>query len=144
MKFIEIYERNYWGKPNDRTSKSLIQKKSRITEPSGKLLFLFSQIRRPEVKRLSLMKQAKKHICDGKNIRKIFNDFFSNVVSDLKIPDFCNYFPQKKHTFSLDFHWNFRKTPQYSQYLKKETWFNIFIQKDYSRGGIECYPGLKH
>ena len=96
MKFIEIYERNYWGKPKDRTSKSLIQKKSRIIEPSGKLLFLFSQIRRPEVKRLSLMKQAKKHICDGKKIRKIFNDFFSNVVSDLKIPDFCNYFPHKK------------------------------------------------
>ena len=36
---------------------SLNTKKSRIIEPSGKLLFLFSQRRRQKVKRLSLMKQ---------------------------------------------------------------------------------------
>ena len=41
----------------NRTLKASIQKKSRIIEPFGKLLFLFSQIKRQEVKRLSLMKQ---------------------------------------------------------------------------------------
>ena len=30
----------------------------------------------------------------------MFNTFFSNIVSDLKIPDYCNYFPQK-NTCSL-------------------------------------------
>ena len=57
IKFSETYVRNYWGKPKNRTLKALIQKKSRIIEPSGKLLFLFSQIRRQEVKILSLLKQ---------------------------------------------------------------------------------------
>ena len=50
--------------------------------------------RRQKVKRLSLMKQ-KKYISDDKKIPTIFNNFFSNVVSDLKIPNYCNYFPQK-------------------------------------------------
>ena len=45
-------------KTKNRTLKALIKKK-RIIEPSGKLLFLFSQIRRQELKRLSLMKQKK-------------------------------------------------------------------------------------
>ena len=48
-KFSETYARNYF--------EGLHTKKSRIIEPSGKLLFLFSQIRRQEVKRLSLMKK---------------------------------------------------------------------------------------
>ena len=69
-------------------------------------MLLFSQIRRQEVKRL-------KHMCDDrkiytqknifliiKKICKISNNFFSNVVSDLKIPDYYNYFPQK-NTCSL-------------------------------------------
>ena len=46
-------------KTKNRTLKALIQKRLRIIEHSGKLLFLFSQIRRQEVKRLSLMKQKK-------------------------------------------------------------------------------------
>ena len=69
-----------------KTKKSYFTtKKIPIIEPSGKLLLLFSQIRRQEVKRLSLMKQ--------KNVFLI--NFFSNVVSDLKIPNYCNYLPRK-------------------------------------------------
>ena len=51
-----------------------------------------------EVKRLSLLKQ--KNISDDNKICKVFKNFFSNVVSDLKIPDYCNYFPPK-NTCSL-------------------------------------------
>ena len=81
--------------------KTLIQKKSLIIEPSGKLLLLFSQIRRkaPRGKKI-ILSETEKHISDDKKNCKIFNDFFSNVVSDLKIPDYCNYFPQK-NTCSL-------------------------------------------
>ena len=80
---------------------SLNTKKSQKIEPSGKLLFLFSQKRRQKVKRL-LMKQ--KFLM----IKNIHNNFFSNVVSDLKIPNYCNYFSPQKYTFSLNetFHWN--------------------------------------
>ena len=39
------------------TLTALIQKKTRIIEPSGKLLFLFSQKRRQKVKILFLMEQ---------------------------------------------------------------------------------------
>ena len=42
IKFSETYVRNYSGKPKKWT---LIQKKSRIAEPPGKLMFLFSQKR---------------------------------------------------------------------------------------------------
>ena len=45
-----------------------------------------------------ILTEAEKYISD--DICKIFNNFFSNVVSDLKIPDYCNYFPQK-NTCSL-------------------------------------------
>ena len=45
-----------------------------------------------------ILTEAEKYISD--DICKIFNNFFSNVVSDLKIPDYCNYFPQK-NTHSL-------------------------------------------
>ena len=54
-------QRNLCKKLLRKTKKSYFEslntKKSRIIEPSGKLLFLFSQIRRQEVKRLSLLKQ---------------------------------------------------------------------------------------
>ena len=56
--YIKIYI-IIFGKPKNRTLKALIQKKSRIIEPSGKLLFLFSQKRRQKVKRLFLMTQKK-------------------------------------------------------------------------------------
>ena len=82
--------------------KPLIQKKSRIIEPSGKLLFVFSQIRRQEVKRLSLLKQ-KNIFLMIKKYAKFLITFFSDVVSGLKIPDYCNYFPQKR-MFSINYH----------------------------------------
>ena len=47
-----------------------------------------------------ILTEAGKHISDDKKICKIFNKFFSNVVSDLKKPDYCNYFPPK-NTCSL-------------------------------------------
>ena len=50
-----------------------------------------------------ILTEAEKHISDDKKICKIFNNFFSNVVSDLKIPDYYNYFPQK-NMFSLNYH----------------------------------------
>ena len=89
-----------------------------------------------------ILNEAEKHISDDKKICTVLNNFFLDVVSDLKIPDYCNYFTQKKHTFSLNYHWNVWKTPQYSQFYKKEIRFSIFIQKEYSRSGIESYPGL--
>ena len=49
-----------------------------------------------------ILTEAEKHISDDKKICKIFNNFFSNVVPDLKISDYCNYFPHKRHTFSLN------------------------------------------
>ena len=54
-------QQNFCKKLLRKTKKSYFEslniKKSRIIEPSGNLLFLFSQIRRQEVKGLSLMKQ---------------------------------------------------------------------------------------
>ena len=57
IKFSKTYVRNFAGKAKNRTLKALIQKASWIIEPFRKLLFLFSQIRRKEVKRLFLMRQ---------------------------------------------------------------------------------------
>ena len=57
VKFSKTYVRNFGGKAKNRTLKALIQKASWIIEPFRKLLFLFSQIRRKEVKRLFLMRQ---------------------------------------------------------------------------------------
>ena len=93
-------QRNLCKKLLRKTKKSYFEslntKKSRIIEPSGKLLFLFPQKRRQKVKRLSLMKQ-KKHFTYDKKIYTIFNSFFS----DLKISDYCNYFPQNNiHSLS--------------------------------------------
>ena len=86
------------------------------------------------------MKQ--KNISDDKKICKTFNDFFSNVVSDLEIPAYCNYFPQKNtHTLSTTIE-TFEKHPSILN-IKKETWFSIFIQKDYWGRGVESYPGFK-
>ena len=52
-----------------------------------------------------ILNEAEKHISDDKKICTIFNNFFTNVVSDLKIPDYCNYFSQK-NTFTLNHHGN--------------------------------------
>ena len=43
-----------------------------------------------------ILNEAEKHISDDKKICTIFNNFFSNIVSDLKTPDYCSYFPHKK------------------------------------------------
>ena len=115
-------QQNLCKKLLKKTKKSYFEslntkKKSRIIEPYGKLLFLFSQIRRQEIKRL-------KYICDDrkiyiqknifliiKKICKIFNNFFANVVSDLKIPDYYTYFPQKiTHSLSTNIE-TFEKHP---------------------------------
>ena len=47
-----------------------------------------------------ILTEVEKHLSDDKKICKIFNNFFSNVVSDLKLTDYYNYFPQK-NTCSL-------------------------------------------
>ena len=47
-----------------------------------------------------ILTEAEKHISDDKKICNIFNNFFSKVVSDLKIPDYYNYFSQE-NTCSL-------------------------------------------
>ena len=51
-----------------------------------------------------ILNETEKHISDDKKICTIFNNFFSNIVSDLKTPDYCSYFPHKKRTFSLNYH----------------------------------------
>ena len=56
IKFSETSVKNYWGKPKNCTLAAFIQNISPIIEPSGKLLLLFSQIRRKKKKRLFLMK----------------------------------------------------------------------------------------
>ena len=77
--------------------KSLNIKK--ITEPSGKLLFLFSQKKASKGEKI-ILNEAEKHISHDKKICTVFNNFFSNVVSNLKIPNYCNYFSQT-NTHSL-------------------------------------------
>ena len=42
-----------------------------------------------------ILNEEEKQISDDKKICTIFNNFFSNVVSDLNIPNYCNYFSQK-------------------------------------------------
>ena len=94
-KFSKTYVRNYWGKPKFVLWKPQY-KKSKASR--GKKIILT---------------EAEKHTSDDKKICKIFNNFFSNV-SDLKIPDYCNYFVQK-NTCSLSTITDW-KTRQYSQY----------------------------
>ena len=55
-----------------------------------------------------ILNEAEKHISDDKKICTIFNNFFSNVASNLK-SIYRNYFPQK-NTFSLNYKWNVWKT----------------------------------
>ena len=46
------------------------------------------------------LNEVEKHISDDKKIRTIFNNFFSNVLSHLKIPNCSNYFFRKAHILS--------------------------------------------
>ena len=47
-----------------------------------------------------VLNEAERQISDDEKYSKVFWNFFSNVVSDLKIPNQCNYFSQK-NTYSL-------------------------------------------
>ena len=76
---------------------SLDTKKSRIIRPCGKLLFLFSQA--PKGEKI-ILNEIEKHISDDKRTCTTFNNFSSNVVSNLKVPNYCSYFPPK-NTHSL-------------------------------------------
>ena len=67
---------------------SLNTKESRIIRPCGKLLFLFSQASKGEK---IILNEIEKHVSDDKRTCTTFNNFFSNVVSNLKIPNYCNY-----------------------------------------------------
>ena len=42
-----------------------------------------------------ILNEAERHMSDGKKSCTIFNNFFSNAVSDLKIPNYYIYFSQK-------------------------------------------------
>ena len=90
-----------------------------------------------------ILNEAEKHISDDKEICAVFNNFFLNVVSDLKILNHCNYFPKKTHILPQLSLKRFKNTQVYL-ILKKESWFSFFIHKDFSRGNIEIYPGFKH
>ena len=73
-----------------------------------------------------ILTEAEGHIPDDKRICKIFNNFFSNVVSYLKIPDYCNYFPQKKtHVLSQLSLKRLKNTPVFS-ILKKGNLIQYF------------------
>ena len=56
-----------------------------MIEPSGELLFLFSQKKASKGEKI-ILNETEKHISDQK-ISKIFKNVFSNVASDLKIPN---------------------------------------------------------
>ena len=88
----------------NRTLKTLTWKKSRIIETFGNLIFLFSQ---KGVKRWKdypyWSRKTYFWISNDKKICTIFNNFFSNVVSDLKIPSCCDYY-SPKNTISLKYH----------------------------------------
>ena len=61
-----------------------------------------------------ILNEAEKHISDDKKLSTIFNNFFSNVVSDLKMDNHCNYFSQKTHILSQLSSKHLKKTPVYS------------------------------
>ena len=67
-----------------------------------------------------ILNEAEKHISDDKKICTIFNNFFLDVVSDLKIPDCCNYFTQKStHSLSTIIE-TFEKHPSILNFKKRK------------------------
>ena len=75
---------------------------------------------------------------------KIFNNFFSNVVSDLKYLTTVIIFHEKK-TYSVStVIETFEKHPSILNIKQRNPLFSFFIQKDYSREGIESYRRFKH
>ena len=74
-----------------------------------------------------ILNEAEKHISDDKKLCTIFNNFFTNVVSDLKIPDCCNYFSQKNIHSQLSWQ-RLKNTPVFS-ILKKGNLIQYFYSK---------------
>ena len=88
-----------------------------------------------------ILTEAEKYTSDDKKICKIFNDLFSNVVSGLKIPDYCKYFPQKNTCLSrLSL---IEKHPSILNIKKRklDTVFS-FRKTTQERRGIKSYPGF--
>ena len=67
-----------------------------------------------------ILTEAETHISDDKKICKLFNDLFSNVLSDLKVPDYCNYFPQKNKYSLLTIIETFEKHPSILNFKKRK------------------------
>ena len=87
-----------------------------------------------------ILNKVEKHVSDDKRICTIFNNFFSNVVSDLKIPNYCNYFPQK-NTYSLSIITEtFEKHPSILN-IKKGNLTQYFHSERLLK---RRYPGFKH
>ena len=91
-KFSVTFAKNFCKK-NKKTHALaiLIQRKSRIIELFVKQLFLSLQTNCQKVKILLLMSVIKPFL-----MKKIFHTFFSNVVSNLDIPNPSNYFKKEK------------------------------------------------
>ena len=95
-------QRNFCKKLLRKTKKSYFNTKN--LNPVDKRIFwetivpLFTK-KAPKGEEI-ILNQAEKHISDDKEICAIFNNFFLNVVSDLKILNHCNYFPKKTHILS--------------------------------------------
>ena len=90
-------------------------------------MLLFSQKKASEGEKI-ILNEAEKQISDDKKIWTIFNNFFSNVASDLKMPNHYNYFSQKnKHSFSTIVEM-IEKYPSIFN-IKKRILIQFFIQK---------------
>ena len=94
------------------------------------------------MKRLSLIKQ--------KNIFLIIKKYgqflitsFQTLCQTEKYITVVIIFSKKAQILSQLSLKRLKNTPVFS-ILKKGTRLTIFIQKDYSKGGIESYPGFKH
>ena len=72
-----------------------------------------------------ILNETEKHFSDNTKICTIFNNFFSNVVSDLKIPNYCNYFPKNTHILSQLSLKRLKNTPVFS-ILKKRNLIQYF------------------
>ena len=72
-----------------------------------------------------ILTEAEKHISDDKKICNIFNNFFSKVVSDLKIRDYYIIFHKKTHVLSQLSLKRLKNTPVFS-ILKKGNLLQYF------------------
>ena len=90
-----------------------------------------------------ILNEAEKCISDDKKICKLFNNFFSKLSQTKKYLTTVIIFHKKTYILSQLALKRLKNTPVYL-ILKKDIWFSFFIQKDYSRGGIESYPGFRN